>query len=382
MKKIFTPLVFLASLGAGGLAIAGFAFLNYTVDHGQGLVYITQILNLEATALEFIFYKIAESIMIIFTIIHFILTVYLFRHYIPWLKTEEYKDVKKNPLKNSSLVTPFISVAMTLNVFLAVVRYFIPEAALNLQYFMLPGFLVWFLIWILLLKTEISLLKISFASNFDVSKINFGWLLHPFALGMITVTGMGIAALAQNYLLASTAAMLSLISGTMGLFLFTVKLISLFKSHINAPGLPEKQFLPSFLIVVPNVTLYAISFFRFGHFLEHQLHFEMGAYFFIVMVVSFAFEVWYLIFGITLLKDYLKREIRQEFNVAQWGFICPFVAFSVLSTFVYKLFIPSIYFSAFILLVMLFTSVLYFYLLNRHVKCLKNKEMKFGCVVK
>jgi hypothetical protein len=381
MKKNFTPLLFLASLGAGGLAVSGFAFLNYTVEHGAGLVYITQIFNLNSTFFELIKYRFAELVMIVFTIVHLFLTAYLLKFYIPWLKTEEYKQIRNNPLKNSALVAPIISFAMTMNVLLSVVRYFIPSLALNLQIFMLPGFLVWLLLWLVLMKVEISLLKISFTQNFDVSKINFGWLLHPFALGMVTVTGMGIAAMAKDYTLASSAALLSLISGTMGLFLLTVKLVSLFKSHITAPGLPEKQFLPSFLIVVPNITLYAIAFFRFGHYMEKQLHFEMGYYFVFLMILAFAFEIWYLAFGIALLKDYFKNEMKNKFHITQWGLVCPFVAFAVLSTFVHNLFMPLIYFNLIILITILATSILFFYLLFRHIKCLKEGN-ELNCILK
>jgi hypothetical protein len=35
MKKTFDPLVFLSALGAGGIAIMPFAFMNYTVPHGN-----------------------------------------------------------------------------------------------------------------------------------------------------------------------------------------------------------------------------------------------------------------------------------------------------------------------------------------------------------
>ena len=371
MREKFSPLVFLASLGAGGLAVAGFAFLNYTVSHGAGLIYVTQILNMRLELFELICYRFAELVMIIFTVIHIILTLYLLRFYIPWLKTAKHKEIKNNPLKNSELVAPILSFTMTLNVFLAVVRYFIPQFAINLQTLMLPGLVMWLILWVILMKIEISLLKISFVKNFDVSKINFGWLLHPFALGMVTVAGMGIAALAHNYTQASIAVFFSLVSGTMGLFLLVVKLVSLFKSHITAPGLPEKEFLPSFLIVIPNITLYAISFFRFGHYLEHQMHFKMGYYFVAIMLLSFTFEVWYIFFGLALLKDYLQKEMHEDFHVTQWGLVCPFVAFAVLATFIYKLFIPSVFFSIFILIIILFTSILFFYLLVKHFISLK-----------
>ena len=32
----FTPLLFLASLGAGGIAVIPFAIMQYTIDHGKG----------------------------------------------------------------------------------------------------------------------------------------------------------------------------------------------------------------------------------------------------------------------------------------------------------------------------------------------------------
>ena len=37
MKK-FSPLLFLASLGAGGISIIPFAFFNYAFDHPKGLI--------------------------------------------------------------------------------------------------------------------------------------------------------------------------------------------------------------------------------------------------------------------------------------------------------------------------------------------------------
>jgi len=70
---------------------------------------------------------------------------------------------------------------------------------------------------------------------------------------MVTVTGSGIAAMAKDKGVADTAFFLLLISGTMGLFLLSVKVVAIFKSHFSADGLPDKQFLPSFLIVVPNI---------------------------------------------------------------------------------------------------------------------------------
>jgi hypothetical protein len=368
MKKTnFSPLAFLASLGAGGITAMFFAFLNYTHKHGEGLVSKS---DLNAGNINNGVLLGSEIGMIVFALIHFVLTVFFLKQLWSWLKTEKFQEVLNSPLKNSILVAPFISVAMTMNVFIGTVRFFMPVIDKNFQALMLPALIFWLSIWIFLMVVEIKLLKISFIKGFDIDKINFGWLLHPFALGMVTVTGTGIAAMAKNPMIADTAAFFSLVSGTMGFFLLVVKLVMIFKSHFAAKSLPDKFFLPSFLIVVPNITLYALSAFRFGHYLEHSRGFELGVYYFLVIITAFAFEVWYMIFGLTLLKDYFKKHFwKKEFYLAQWGLVCPFVAFGVLGSFVYKLFLPTGFFYWFLVALSAMTSILFLILLSRHFKC-------------
>ncbi len=375
-KKNFSPLLFLASLGAGGISVIPFAFLNYTFDHGKGLVKIADInyQNLEIGTK--ILFRFMELSMLIFIILHVILSIIFFIKLIPWLKKKSYKKFIENPLENSAILAPFISIIMTMNVAIGPIRYFIPDFSKNLQSFMFPALIAWAIIWIFLMRMEIKLLKTSFEKSFDINKIHFGWLLHPFALGMLTVTGTGIAALAHSANIAHLAAFMSLTSGTMGLFLLLVKMITLFKSHFAAPGMPDRQFLPSFLIVIPNITLYAISAFRLGHYLEHQHHLEMGAFFLIIMTVSFAFETWYLAFGLSLLKEYFKKHFSKEYYVSQWGLVCPVVAYAVLGSFVYKFFVPNLIIYGLVVLTMIISIILFFVLLEKYIQCLKSTKKK------
>lgn len=373
MKK-FSPLLFLASLGAGGIAVSGFAFFNYTFPHAKGLIKYADVhqntLNLAQTLL----FTSIEAIMLIFIALHLVLSVIFAIKLFKWIKTEEYKNFLQDPLQNAGILAPFISIFMTLNVFIGAVRYFVPYLALNLQKFMLAGLIFWGIFWLWLMFTEIKLLKISFLNSFDVSKIHFGWLLHPFALGMATVTGTGIAAMAQNSQIADIAFFLSLISGTMGLFLLLVKAVAIFKSHFAQNGLPEKQFLPSMLIIIPNITLYAISAFRIGHYLETHQGFHMGAYFLIVMTTAFAFEVWYLAFGLSLLATYLKKDFFKEFFISQWGLICPLVAFAVLGSFVYNLFSPNMLTYITLVATIAITVSTFFFLLLKQMRCAQGSK--------
>lgn len=116
---------------------------------------------------------------------------------------------------------------------------------------------------------------------------------------MITVTGTGFAALAKNTEsisynsdLAGFAAFLSVISGTMAIFLLSVKVFSIFKKHLSREGILDDQFVPTYLIVLPIITLIGISIFRLGHYAEKIYHEEI---FFtlakIAVFILFAFEV-------------------------------------------------------------------------------------------
>jgi len=371
MKKISNPLIFLSSLGAGGISIIAFAFLQYVHPHGPGLISYEEI---SANAVwPMWIYVLIIAVMAVFTIIHLWLSVKLFSKLGNYLKSKEYKILLENPLTHTAILAPFISIVMTLNVFVGPVRFFVPALSENLQALMLPALIAWLIIGFFLLKTEFKLLAIAFKKGFDASKIHFGWLLHSFALSMYTVTGTGIAAMAKNEDIANTAFFVSVMTGSMGLFLFLVKIVAIFKSHYAAENLPEREFMPAFLIVLPNVTLYAISFFRIGHFLEHHHNAELSVYYLIVMTVAFAFSTWYLIFGFVLMSDFLKKEyFTKSYYVQLWGLVCPFVAYAVLGSFVYASFIQ---WSGFIVLIALSSFVaiyIFFDLYFRQRRCARN----------
>ena len=377
--KNFNPLVFLASLGAGGIAVMPFVLMQYTLEHGKGLITRNELWGKGFTGLTAGYYYSLEAVMVVFAVLHILLTVYFAVKLFKWMGTSKFKDLVHDPLKNTGVLAPLISILMTMNVFIGPVRYFIPFMQSNFQSLFFPALIFWSLLFVFVIGVEVYLLGISFSKGFDINKISFGWLLHPFLLGMLTVVGTGIAAMAQNSSIANAAAFMSMISGTMGMFLLLVKMVMIFKSHFAAQGLPEKQFLPSFLIVVPNITLFAISAFRFGHYLEHHQGMSLGAYYYLVVGLMFAFEIWYMLFGFSLLIDYFKKNHFKEFYVTQWGFICPLVAFVVLGAFAYKVILSSPIFYWVLVVFMVATVALYIELLIKHIKCSRVPNSKVRC---
>jgi hypothetical protein len=367
-ENSFSPLLFLASLGAGGIAVAPFAFFQYTLPHGAGLIRFAEIGF--GTPAELLVNGGLAGIAAVFAALHFVLTGIFLAGFFRWRRTEEARVLREDPLRNSALLALPLSLAMSLNVFIGPVRFFFPALSGNFQAMIAPGAAAWLAVWVFTVGLSLALLKTSFEKSFDVAKISFGWLLHPFALAMATVTGTGIAAMAKSAALADAAFFLSAISGSMAALLFAVKLVAIFKSHFAAPGLPEKEFLPSFLIVVPIVTLLAISAFRAGHFLEKHHGAEPGNFFLLVTAGAWALEFWWLAFGFLLLKDWLRKDFGREFSVTHWGLVCPAVAFAVLGSFVFKSFAASAAVWWLVFATIWLAVALFFFLLARQVCCL------------
>ncbi len=149
-NKKFNPLLFLMSLGAGGIAVLPFVLMQYTVDHGKGLITRSQLWSNHFTFSKSLYYSSLEAIMIIFAIIHLTLTIILIRKLIKYLKNKDYKEIINNPLKNTALLPPIISIAMTMNVFIGVIRYFSPWVQNNFQAMFIPAFIFWLGIYIVL----------------------------------------------------------------------------------------------------------------------------------------------------------------------------------------------------------------------------------------
>ena len=100
------------SLGAGGIAVIPFAFLQYTTDHGPGLVAVGQ---LEPTALFLALY----AVMIVFSLTHLALSFVFLKQLARWIGTPDYRSQLMDPLTNAALLAPFISVVNKKYIFYA-----------------------------------------------------------------------------------------------------------------------------------------------------------------------------------------------------------------------------------------------------------------------
>jgi len=351
-----------------------FAFMNYAVPHPKGLIALEHILPLLQTNMAWLYYFFF-AVMIGFWLLHFVLMIKLFISFFAWNKTKEADEYRHDPLRNAWMTTPILAFAMTMNVFIGAIRFFVPAISKNLQDFMLPALIIWILLWIVTMYVSLDITKKSFIKSFDFEKITFGRLLVPFTIGMVTVVGAGIAALAKSSMIANTAAFLTFISLWFWLFLFITKLVTLFQKHFSEKNwLPSKQALPSLLIVVPNVTLYAISLFRLGHYFANQTWTHADLFLFFVIVWAFAFETWYLLFGLSLLKNYFQEHFfKKEFYVTMRWLVCPIVAYAVLWSFAYQQFFNNPIIYRLVVVMMLVSIAIYLIIAKKNIGCSTGK---------
>lgn len=397
----FNMLWFIMALGFGGTGIAGFAFLNYTLDRPdgyKGLMYIqkAQLYAAKMGGFTESIVNYMQGHIITFGVLHILAMILIFTLFFLWRSKhpEKYKAIAEDTTKNSVIIAPALALGMSFNIFLVVgFAYFgeIRKGLADIMPFALGG---WLLLWVYTMYTAVKVQTIALTKGFDVDKMHFGWLLVPFALGMTAVAGAGIAAIGAKKLPAESiiphiAFFFSLVAFMMAAFLLVVKLFSLFKSHYNR-GLPEKvEFLPSFLMVVPIITLLAISAFRYGHYFHsatiHGKHMHVPELFYsIVIVGGWAFMVWYIILGLALLKDYFKNHFfdMKYFDESQWGLICPMVAFAVLGSFVYKVALPNNAVIGVILFVMALDVAVLFITIIRQIRKLTMTESSESNAVK
>jgi hypothetical protein len=132
--------------------------------------------------------------------------------------------------------------------------------------------------------------------------------------------------------------------------------------------------LPSFLIVIPNVTLFAISLFRLWHYFANQTWTHSELFLFFVIIGAFTFETWYLLFGFSLLKKYFQEHFFQkEFYVSMRWLVCPIVAYAVLGAFAYQQFFNSPVIYWLVVVMMIVAIAIYLIVAKKNIWCKAGK---------
>jgi hypothetical protein len=333
----WSPLYFLASLGAGGLAVTFFMFLMFWVPHpGQPVPVFEDILAAFSSGGPAMQGAIVLAVTGIagFAILNIKLLVWNLARLAEFRKTDAYAGLVTSNGETQLLAMP-LALAMTVNVGFILGLVFVPGLWSVVEYLFPAAMVAFALIAYLAFRRIGGFLGrvLSEGGVFDVTANNsFAQLLPAFALSMIAVGLSAPAALSTVPATVGLSLVLSIALGTIAGLYALVAAIVAFGSMLQHGTARESA--PTLMIVVPILTVLGIMSLR----QEHGLHTTFEAHGgmadnLLLTTTILAIQGVFLAVGLLVLKrqKYADAFLRGTGNSAgSYALVCPGVALSVM----------------------------------------------------
>jgi len=340
LKENYTPIYFLAALGAGGLSVAFFMYLNFLIPHPDTAMITADILFPMVAKADFIsgLVLIAFIGIIFFAYKHIDLLIWNIKEYQKFKKTQAFETLKNSNAEVSLMAIP-LTYAMAINVMFVLGASFVPGLWSIIEV-MLPLALLAFLavgIYGLKIYSEY-FTRVLVKGDFNhEANNNFSQLIAIFAFSMIAVGFAAPGSMSSNMLVSGFGLFGAIFFGIISVALTIVKIIlalrDIFENGIS------KEASVSLWIMIPILTLLGITFIRvtFG-FAHNFLGFDAPSNWFLFLITSSIVSL-QLIFGYIGYMVMKKMGYFQEFingdtkSPVSFGIICPGVAFFVFGVF-------------------------------------------------
>lgn len=332
----YSPLYFLAALGAGGLAVTFFMWLMFWIPHpGQPVPVFEDIAAAFATG------GLAMQAMIIlamgaiagFAVLHFRSLIWNLRRLAEWKRGEAFARFEKTNAQSQLLAAP-LAVAMAVNVGFILGMVFVPGLWSIVEY-LFPLAMIAFLAigaWALRLYGGF-LGRVLAEGGFNcAANNNFGQILPAFALAMVGVGLSAPAALSTLPGISATAMILSSFFLVAASLIAAVALVLGIRSMMENGANPETA--PTLMIVVPLVTVLGILTLRQDHGLHEHFGTPSLAGENLALLTRFiALQVLFGLFGLLILarQNYAGRFLfGRENSAGSYALVCPGVGFAVM----------------------------------------------------
>jgi len=333
----YSPLYFLASVGAGGLAVTFFMYLMFWVPHpGRPVATFNDIMAFWPTAgapaqTAIVIAMIGIAVFAFMNIQKLIWNIQTFN---AWKKTDAYQAFRTTNAETQLLAYP-LALAMSVNGMFIVGLVFVPGLWNFVEYlfpFALAGFLAigLFALWII---GDFLGRVLTSGGVFDVTAHNsFAQLLPTFALSMIAVGLAAPAAMSTNSFVVGAGVMLSTFFGMAALVYGVIALITAFNSMLHYGT--AKEAAPTLMIVIPIMTTLGIMMLRQSHGLHGSfgVHSNAGeTMVFLSRVLSIQFLFLFLGMLVLVRQGYFKDFVLgDKLSPGSYALVCPGVAISVM----------------------------------------------------
>ncbi|WP_121630642.1 TsoY family (seleno)protein [Tropicibacter alexandrii] len=336
----YAPIYFLASLGAGGLAVTFFMFLMFWVPHPNAPVPVFEDI-LAAWAKGHVPQQIAIAIAMIgiavFAFLNIKALVWNLTAFNAYKSTPAYTALKSSNAESTLLAMP-LALAMTVNALFIVGLVFVPQLWSIVEYLFPMAMVAFGLIAVLALRMIGAFLGrvLSKGGIFDVTAHNsFAQLTPAFAVAMIAVGFAAPAAMSTNPTTVAASLVLSTVLAVISV-LYTIFAATTAVSSMLHYG-TAREAGPTLMIIVPFVTVLSILLMR----QDHGLHTTFDAHanagetlVFLTRMISI--QITFLGLGLVVLRaqGYFKDFVfGTKTSAGSYALVCPFVAFNVLGFF-------------------------------------------------
>ncbi|SIO52129.1 hypothetical protein SAMN05444722_3029 [Rhodovulum sp. ES.010] len=336
----YSPFYFLASLGAGGLAVTFFMYLFFWVDHPAQPVPV-----FEDVARAFATGSVLTQAMIVVAYLGIAVMAFHNIRLLLWniaqyrrlTDTATWKDLTTTNAETQLLAMP-LALAMSVNVGFVLGMAFVPGLWSVVEYLFPMALVAFGLIGVLAFRQLGRFLGrvLSEGGVFDVTAHNsFAQLLPAFALSMVAVGFAAPAAMSTVPLTAGISLIGSTFFGMTAILYAVVAAITGFNSMLHYGTAKESG--PTLMVVIPIMTVLGITFLR----QQHGMHATFGAEGAAVETLVFlsrlmAVQVVFLLLGFLVLnrQGYWRSYIfGARDSAGAYALVCPGVALSVMLQF-------------------------------------------------
>ena len=338
LREKFSPMCFLASLGAGGLSVSFFMYLMFLVPHPNTPMATYDFIIPALLKGDWLSLVVSFSLVFIiaFAFLHFKLLIWNTKQFNLYKKTAAYEELI-NSNSQITLMTIPLTFAMTINVCFVLGAVFVPGLWGIVEFlfpFALLGFIVvgYFALKIFFEYFSRLLIK----GDFDFSKNNnLSQMISIFALSMIAVGFAAPGAMSHNLVINSIGIFGALFFASLAMLLMLIKLTMGFKNMFEK-GLGLEA-APSIWILIPILTLLGITFIRVSFGLEHNYATPLAkSSLFVFTSTILSLQIIFGILGYIVMKKmgYFEKYIQSEDKSSvSFALICPGVAFFVFGMF-------------------------------------------------
>ena len=335
----YSPLFFLSSLGAGGLAVSFFMYLMWmTPRPGQPIPTFASLLAAFQEGGMAMQAMIVVSLLafLYFAVTHVRLLVWNLRQAAAWKQSEAYAAFRQGNAESQLMVVP-LTLAMSVNVAFIAGAVFVPGLWGIAEYLFPFAILAFAAIGAYALSIFSGFLgRVLTEGGFDCAKNNsLGQMLSVFALAMVGVGFSASAAMSHNAVTSAIAFMGAALFVTAALVMGAIMLVLGFRAMMENKA--DKETAPTLWIVIPFVTVAGIAIYRLNMALMHNFGVEWApGSVFSYLTFLLSLQLVFGLIGYAVMKrfGYFEHFVTGEGrSPGSFALICPGVALFVFANF-------------------------------------------------